>query len=319
MAKMFDDITQTVGRTPLVRVNKLIQADATVLAKLESFNPMASVKDRIALAMIEAGERDGQITSDSVIVEPTSGNTGIGLAWVCAVRGYPCVLTMPDSMSVERRRVLLAQGAKLVLTPASEGMAGAVRRAEEIVAETPHAVMPQQFKNPANADVHRRTTAEEIWDDTDGAVDAVIAGVGTGGTITGIGEALKPRKPDIQMIALEPAESPILTQTRQHEPLQPGPHKIQGIGAGFVPDVLNLDVVDEVLQIEQETALNWARRAAQIEGLFVGISSGAALAAADIVARRKQNAGKLIVTILPSFGERYLSSPLFADLAEDES
>jgi len=316
MANVFENILQTVGRTPLVRVNKIITSEATVLAKLESRNPMASVKDRIALAMIDAAERDGLIGPGAMIVEPTSGNTGIGLAWVCAVRGYRCILTMPDSMSIERRKVLRALGAELVLTPAAGGMVAAITRAEELVAETPGSFMPQQFINPANAEVHRRTTAEEIWADTDGAVDIVIAGVGTGGTITGIGEALKERKSSVQMIALEPIRSPILSQARQGLPLQPGPHKIQGIGAGFVPDVLDMDVVDEVLQIDQDDAMSFARRAAREEGLFVGISSGAALAAADVVANRPDNAGKTIVAILPSFGERYLSSPLFADLEE---
>ena len=317
MANIFDNITQTVGRTPLVKVNKIITAEATVLVKLESFNPMASVKDRIALAMIEAAERDGLIKAGAVIVEPTSGNTGIGLAWVCAVRGYRCILTMPDSMSVERRKVLRAMGAELVLTPAAEGMVGAITRAEELVAQTPGAYMPQQFNNPANAEVHRRTTAEEIWADTDGEVDIVIAGVGTGGTITGIGQLLKERKRAVEMIAIEPIQSPILSQVRQGQPLQPGPHKIQGIGAGFVPEVLDLDVVDEVLQVDQEDAMTFARRAACEEGLFVGISSGAALSAADQVAHRPENAGKVIVAILPSFGERYLTSPLFAGLEEN--
>ena len=317
MANIYENITQTIGRTPLVKVNKIITSKATVLAKLESFNPMASVKDRIALAMIEAAERDGLIGPGALIVEPTSGNTGIGLAWVCAVRGYRCILTMPDSMSIERRKVLRALGAELVLTPAAGGMSGAISRAEELVAETPGSFMPQQFKNPANADVHRRTTAEEIWNDTDGAVDIVISGVGTGGTVTGIGEALKERKSSVQMIAVEPVQSPILSQVRQGLPLQPGPHKIQGIGAGFVPDVLNMDMVDEVLQIDQDDAMNFARRAAREEGLFVGISSGAALAAADLVANRPENAGKTIVAILPSFGERYLTSPLFADLEDN--
>ncbi|MHC4985685.1 MAG: cysteine synthase A [Planctomycetota bacterium] len=317
MANVFDDILQTVGRTPLVKINKIIQSKATVLAKLESFNPMASVKDRIALSMIEAGERDGKITSETVIVEPTSGNTGIGLAWVCAVRGYRCILTMPDSMSIERRKVLLALGAELVLTPAAEGMTGAIQRAESILAETPNAFVPQQFKNPANPDVHRRTTAQEIWADTDGAVDIVLSGVGTGGTLTGIGQTLKGKKSSVQMIALEPAQRPVLTQTRLGEPLAPGPHKIQGIGAGFVPEVLDLDVIDEVLQIDHEESITWARRAAREEGLFVGISSGAALRAADLVAQRDDSAGKTIVAILPSFGERYLTSPLFSDIVEE--
>ena len=316
MANVFDDITHTIGRTPLVKVNKIIQSKATVLAKMESFNPMASVKDRIALSMIEAGEQDGKITADTVIIEPTSGNTGIGLAWVCAVRGYRCILTMPDSMSIERRRVLLALGAELVLTPAAEGMTGAINRADDLAQQTPNAFVPQQFKNPANPDVHRRTTAEEIWNDTDGAVDVIIAGVGTGGTITGIGEALKHRKQSVQMVAVEPTQSPVLTQMRLGEALMPGPHKIQGIGAGFVPEVLNLDVVDEVLQIDHEDAIIWARRAAREEGLFVGISSGAALKAAEVVAHRPESDGKTLVAILPSFGERYLSSPLFADIED---
>ena len=316
MANVFEDITQTVGRTPLVRVNKIIQTEATVLAKMESLNPMASVKDRIGLAMIDAGQRDGKIGPDTVIVEPTSGNTGIGLAWVCAVRGYRCILAMPDSMSIERRKVLRALGAELVLTPAADGMTGAVKQAEDLVALTPNAFMPQQFLNPANPEIHRTTTAQEIWDDTDGQVDVIIAGVGTGGTITGIGDALKKRKPSVQVIALEPTQSPVLTQTRAHEEIKPGPHKIQGIGAGFVPGVLDMTIVDEVLQIDQEDAIDWARRAAREEGMFVGISSGAALKAADIVAHRPDSAGKVIVTVLPSYGERYLSSPLFADLEE---
>ena len=316
MANVFEDITQTVGRTPLVRVNKIIQTETTVLAKMESLNPMASVKDRIGLAMIDAGQRDGKIGPDTVIVEPTSGNTGIGLAWVCAVRGYRCILAMPDSMSIERRKVLRALGAELVLTPAADGMTGAVKQAEDLVALTPNAFMPQQFLNPANPEIHRTTTAQEIWDDTDGQVDVIIAGVGTGGTITGIGDALKKRKPSVQVIALEPTQSPVLTQTRAHEEIKPGPHKIQGIGAGFVPGVLDMTIVDEVLQIDQEDAIDWARRAAREEGMFVGISSGAALKAADIVAHRPDSAGKVIVTVLPSYGERYLSSPLFADLEE---
>jgi len=317
MARIFDDITQTVGNTPLVRVRKLFDSPATVLAKLESFNPMASVKDRIGLSMIQAAEKDGLIKEGAVIVEPTSGNTGIGLAWVCAVRGYHCILTMPDSMSIERRKVLWAMGAELVLTPAAESMTGAITRAEQILAETPGAFMPQQFKNPANPAVHRETTAEESWADTDGEVDIVIAGVGTGGTVTGIGQALKERRPGLQIVAVEPVQSPILSQKRQGEPLQPGPHKIQGIGAGFVPEVLDLDMVDEVLLVDQDEAMDYARRAAREEGLFVGISSGAALRAAEIVGTRPENKGKTIVTILPSFGERYLSSPLFADLEDN--
>ena len=264
--------------------------------------------------MINAGQRDGKIKPDTTIIEPTSGNTGIGLAFVCAVRGYRCVLAMPDSMSIERRKVLLALGAELVLTPAEDGMLGAVRRAEQIAAEMPNSYMPQQFNNPANPQVHRETTAEEIWADTDGKVDIFIAGVGTGGTITGVGEVFKQRKPGVQIIAVEPAESPVIAQTKAGQPLQPAPHKIQGIGAGFIPEVLDLDLIDEVVSVTSEQAIDFARRAAREEGLFVGISSGAALKAAAEVAAREENAAKCIVAVIPSFGERYLSSPLFADL-----
>lgn len=311
MARIYDDITQTIGNTPLVRINKLIQSDATVLAKMEGFNPMASVKDRIGLAMIEAAERDGKISAGATIIEPTSGNTGIALAFVCAARGYKCILTMPESMSIERRRVLRALGAEVVLTPAAEGMTGAIEKAESLLADIPGAFMPQQFENPANPEIHRKTTAEEIWNDTDGQVDIVVAGVGTGGTITGIAEVIKQRKVDFQAIAVEPLESPVLSQRLEGAEMKPGPHMIQGIGAGFVPKVLNLEVIDEVIKVGQEDAIEWARRAAKEEGLFVGISSGAALKAADIVAARPTNAGKNIVVILPDFGERYLSSPLF--------
>ena len=317
MARIYDDITQTIGNTPLVRVRKLIRSEATVLAKMESLNPMASVKDRIGVAMIDAGERDGKIGPGATIIEPTSGNTGIALAFVCAARGYKCLLAMPESMSVERRKVLRALGAELVLTPAAEGMPGAIRKAEELLAERPGSFMPQQFTNPANPEVHRKTTAEEIWRDTDGQVDIVVAGVGTGGTITGVAEVLKGRKGDLQVVAVEPLQSSILSQVRAGEELAPGPHKIQGIGAGFVPDVLNMDMVDEVMAIDQDEAMDFARRAAREEGLFVGISSGAALRAASELAARPENAGKTIVAILPSFGERYLSSPLFADLGEE--
>jgi len=316
MARIYDSITETVGHTPLVRVRKLIDSQADILAKLESFNPMASVKDRIGVAMIDAAEAAGDIKPGATIVEPTSGNTGIALAFVCAARGYKCVLTMPESMSVERRKVLLAMGAELVLTPADKGMPGAIERAEEIVDEYPNSFMPQQFRNPANPEIHRKTTAIEVWDDTDGAVDIIIAGIGTGGTITGIGEVLKEKKPSVQVIAVEPVESPVLTQTRQGEELQPGPHKIQGIGAGFVPEVLDMDIVDEVVEVTSDDAMDYARRAAKEEALFVGISSGAALKAAEVVATRPDNAGKTIVVILPSFGERYLSSPLFEHLGE---
>jgi len=317
MARIYDDITQTIGHTPLVRIRKLITSQATVLVKLESFNPMTSVKDRIGLAMIEAAERAGKIKPDTTIIEPTSGNTGIALAFVCASRGYKCVLTMPESMSIERRKVLRALGAKLVLTPAAGGMPGAIAEAEKLVASIPGGFMPQQFDNPANPEVHRRTTAEEIWNDTDGQVDIVVAGVGTGGTITGIAEVIKKRKATFKAVAVEPVQSPVLNQTRRGEPVKPGPHKIQGIGAGFIPKVLNLDVVDEIIPVDQEDAIDWARRAAREEGLFVGISSGAALKAASVVAARPENKGKMIVLIAPSFGERYLSTPLFDYLGEE--
>jgi len=310
--KIYDDISQTIGNTPLVRIGKLIDAPAVVLGKMESFNPMASVKDRIGLAMIASAERDGLISAGATVIEPTSGNTGIGLAFVCAARGYKCVLTMPESMSIERRRVLQALGAEVVLTPAEQGMVGAIDKAEQLSLETPNSFLPHQFNNPANPEAHRKTTAEEIWRDTDGTVDIVISGVGTGGTITGIAEALKQRKASVQAIAIEPSQSPVLSQALAGQPTQPGPHEIQGIGAGFVPEVLNLDVVDEVIQVDQADALAYARRAAATEGLFVGISSGAALKAADIVAHRPENKGKTIIAILPDTGERYLTSKLFA-------
>jgi len=314
MARIFDDVTQLIGDTPLVRVRKLIPSGATVLAKLESRNPMASVKDRIGLAMIEDAESSGKLKKDTVIVEPTSGNTGIALAFVAAARGYRIILTMPESMSLERRKVLKALGAELVLTPAPNGMKGAIAKAEEIAREIPNSWIPQQFNNPANPAIHRKTTAEEIWRDTDGAVDFLIAGVGTGGTITGVAEVLKSRKPSFKAIAVEPVQSPVLTQTRAGQEVKPGPHKIQGLAAGFVPQVLQLALVDEIIQVDQEEAITWARRAAKEEGLFVGISSGAALKAASIIASRSENVGKTIVTIIPSFGERYLSSALFAHL-----
>ena len=306
MAKIYNDITETIGNTPLVRLNRVTRGlEATVVAKLESFNPLGSVKDRIGLSMIEAAERAGLIKEDTIILEPTSGNTGIALAFVCAARGYRLVLTMPDTMSIERRKLLKALGAELVLTPGSEGMAGAVRRAEEMATSDPRYFVPQQFKNPANPEVHRRTTAEEIWRDTDGQVDIVVAGVGTGGTITGIAEAIKARKPDFKAIAVEPAASPVLSGGK------PGPHKIQGLGAGFIPDVLRLDLVDEVVRVADEDAVKMARRLAREEGLLCGISSGAAAFAALQVAARPENKGKLIVVILPDTGERYLSTPLF--------
>ena len=308
--RVANDVTELIGNTPLVRIRKLGQpGGAEVLAKLEFHNPAHSVKDRIGLAMIEAAEQAGKIGPDTVVVEPTSGNTGIALAMVCAARGYRCKLVMPETMSNERRMLLRAYGAELVLTPGAEGMVGAIRRAEDIVASDPRAFMPQQFNNPANPEVHRRTTAEEIWRDTDGKVDIVVAGVGTGGTITGVGEVLKERKPGFQAVAVEPEASPMLSKGSK------GPHPLQGIGAGFVPQVLNTAIYDEVIAVRNEDAFETARAAAREEGLLVGISSGAALWAALQVAQRPQNAGKLIVTIIPSFGERYLSTALFANLA----
>jgi len=313
MARLYDDVTQTVGNTPLVRINRIISGGATVYAKLEYFNPLASVKDRIGVSMIEAAERAGKIDKDTTIIEPTSGNTGIALAFVCAAKGYKLVLTMPESMSMERRILLKALGAEVVLTPAAEGMPGAIRRAAELAEDTPESFVPQQFQNPANPRIHRETTAEEIWRDTDGAVDVVVAGVGTGGTITGIGQAIKTKKPSFRCVAVEPGDSPVISQTRAGQQLKPGPHKIQGIGAGFIPDILDLKVVDEVVRVANDDAFAWARRAARQEGLLCGISSGAALCAADQVARRSESEGKLIVVILPSFGERYLSTPLFQE------
>ncbi|MBD8532726.1 MULTISPECIES: cysteine synthase A [unclassified Massilia] len=307
--RIANDVTELIGNTPLVRIRKLASGGAEILAKLEFHNPAHSVKDRIGLSMIQAAEHAGKIGPDTVVVEPTSGNTGIALAMVCAARGYRCKLVMPDTMSNERRMLLRAYGAELVLTPGSEGMLGAIRRAEELVAGDPRAFMPQQFNNPANPEVHRRTTAEEIWRDTDGKVDIVVAGVGTGGTITGVGEVLKERKPGFQAIAVEPEASPMLSKGTK------GPHPIQGIGAGFVPQVLNTAIYDEIITVSNENAFETARAAAREEGLLVGISSGAALWAAMQVAQRPENAGKTIVTIIPSFGERYLSTALFANLA----
>jgi cysteine synthase A len=314
MSGIYDDITATIGHTPLVRVRKLIRSGAIVLAKIESHNPLASIKDRIGLAMIQAAERDGKINEKTLIVEPTSGNTGIALAFVAASRGYRLLLTMPDSMSIERRKVLKALGAELVLTPAGEGMKGAIAKANEIAHADRNVFVPQQFDNPANPEIHRRTTAEEIWKDTDGKVDILVAGVGTGGTITGVAEVIKSRRPSFKAIAVEPKQSPVLTQTLAGQTLAPGPHKIQGIGAGFVPKVLNLKILDEVIAIDQDEAIATARRAAREEGFFVGISSGAALAAAAQIAARPENKDKVIVVIIPDFGERYLSSPLFADI-----
>ena len=308
MARIHQSITDLVGGTPLVRLNRVNDTAAQIVAKLEWFNPAGSVKDRIGLAMIEAAERDGVlIPGETVIVEPTSGNTGIGLAFVAAARGYRIILTMPETMSLERRKLLRGFGAELVLTPGSEGMRGAIARAEQIAHETPNAWVPQQFQNPANPAVHRRTTAEELWNDTDGAIDILVAGVGTGGTLTGVAEIIKARKPSFRVVAVEPEASPILSGGK------PGPHKIQGIGAGFVPGVLNQGLIDEVVTVANDTAFETARRLTREEGLMVGISSGAAAWAALQVGRRPENAGKLIVFISASNGERYLSTALFPD------
>jgi cysteine synthase A len=312
--RIYDDITQTIGATPLIRLRRVTKGCAAdVVAKLENFNPLWSVKDRIGVAMINAAEAQGKISKETVIIEPTSGNTGIALAFVCAARGYRLIVTMPESMSVERRRLLKAFGAEIVLTPAAEGMPGAVRKADELVKNTPGAFMPQQFKNPANPEIHRRTTAEEIWRDTDGRVDIIVSGVGTGGTITGCGEVLKPRKPGIKMVAVEPTNSPVITQLRNNTPLRPGPHKIQGIGAGFIPDVLNTSIIDEVVTVRDDDAIEMSRRLAREEGMLCGISAGAAAYGAVQLALRNENAGKLIVAVMPDLGERYLSTPLFPE------
>ncbi len=305
MAKIYADIIETVGNTPLVQINRVISSEARVLAKLEFFNPLASVKDRIGVAMIDAAERSGELKADTLLIEPTSGNTGIALAFVCAARGYRLMLTMPESMSVERRKVLRALGAEIALTPAAAGMKGAIAEAERLHSEIPNSLIPQQFANPANPQVHRETTAEEIWRDTDGEVDYLVSGVGTGGTITGIAEVLKERKPEFKAVAVEPTDSPVLSGG------QPGPHKIQGIGAGFVPEILNTDIIDEIIQVSNDQAVAMARRCAAEEGILVGISSGAALTAAAQLAARPELAGKTIVVIIPSFGERYLSTVLF--------
>jgi cysteine synthase A len=311
MGKIYENIVETVGRTPLVKLNRISSdAGATVAIKCEFFNPLGSVKDRIGMAMIEDAEKKGILTKDTVIVEPTSGNTGIALAFVAAAKGYKLILTMPETMSVERRTLLAMLGAQLILTPGAEGMKGAIARAEQILAETPNGWMPQQFKNPANPAIHAKTTAEEIWDDTAGQVDIFVSAVGTGGTCTGVGEVLKQRKPGVQIVAVEPKDSPVISQTRAGETVKPGPHKIQGTGAGFVPDNLHLDVVDEVITVSNDDSFAMARRLSKEEGILAGISSGANVHAALELARRPENKGKLIVTIACSTGERYLSTAL---------
>ena len=310
--RIAEDVTQLIGNTPLVRLRRVTDdAAAQVVGKLEFFNPANSVKDRIGVAMIDAAERAGEIRQDTIILEPTSGNTGIALAMVCAARGYKCVLTMPETMSKERRQLLRALGADLILTPGPEGMPGAIARAEELAKTDERYFVPQQFDNPANPAIHRATTAEEVWQDTDGAVDVFVAGVGTGGTITGVGEVLKERKPSVRVVAVEPAASPVLSGG------QKGPHPIQGIGAGFMPSVLDVGIIDEILTVENDAAIDMARRMAREEGLLVGISSGAAVSAAVALAHRPENAGQLIVVVVPDFGERYLSTPLFAGVDDD--
>jgi len=312
--KIYDDVTQVIGHTPLIRLRRVVgNCKASIVVKPESFNPMWSVKDRIGVSMIDAGEREGKIKKDTVIIEPTSGNTGIGLAFTCAARGYKLIVTMPETMSLERRRLLKAFGAEVVLTPGDKGMNGAIAKADELVRSNPNSFMPQQFKNPANPEIHRKTTAEEIWNDTDGKADILISGIGTGGTITGVAEVIKKRKPSFKAIAVEPVTSPVITQKMKGQPLVPGRHKIQGIGAGFVPDVLNVGIIDEVIQVQDDDAFTMARRLAREEGLLCGISSGAAAHVAIQVGMRPENAGKLIVAVLPDLGERYLSTSLYPE------
>jgi cysteine synthase A len=309
-----EDITRCIGNTPLVKLNRISQGCvATVVGKLENFNPLWSVKDRIGRAMIDAAERDGKINKDTVIIEPTSGNTGIALAYVAASRGYKLKVTMPESMSLERRRLLKAFGVEIILTPAAEGMPGAMRRADELLRENKNYYMPQQFSNPANPEIHRKTTAEEVWRDTDGQVDIFVAGVGTGGTITGVGEVLKQRKKGVKIVAVEPANSPVITQRRAGQELKPGRHTIQGIGAGFIPENLNVDILDDVVLVQDEDAMETSRQLARLEGFMCGISCGAAAWAALHLGKKPENAGKLIVCVLPDLGERYLSTKLFPE------